>query len=313
MLWIGIAAALTVGADGRLWRDGAPHVIVEANSPENRARHWIEDREAERARLRYLAAAGVNTVWWSLWCGDDPGVRLTDGNFAEYRALAEEIAALGMVSHVALTERETHRIPPDAERRAHYARAARLFAGIDGDAIFCLGEELYATDPLAAWETMLREELARAGVAAPVSAHNWPGEQPWRGTTVDLIAWQGEDSAALARIADRPAYPCERMPWHTGIPTDANGGLAIGLRWFWDAQPAAAGAGVYAGWSAADGCGDLACPQPQAHDALWRALAASASIAVSGGDADAARVLGVPVPGGLDGPDGVWDAADCLP
>lgn len=313
MHWAIAFAALVVGTDGRLMRDGAPHVIVEANSPENRARHWIEEREAERARLRYLVSAGVNTVWWSLWCGDDAAVRLTDENFAEYRALAEEIAALGMVSHVALTERETHRLPSDTARREHYARAARLFAGIDGDVIFCLGEELYASDPLAAWEAMLREELARAGVTALVSAHNWPGEEPWRGITVDLIAWQGEDPVTLARIADRAAYPCERMPWHTGIPIDANGGVAVGLRWFWDGRPATQGAGVYAGWNANDGCGDLDCPRPSAHDALWRALAASASIAARGGDATAARVLGVPVPGGLDGPDGVWDAADCLP
>ena len=309
---------------GYLYRGSKRFVIAEANSPENRLRFWDEDPEFALWELDYLASLGINTIYYTIYGGDDTSIRLTAANFSHYRAYAEEIAARGMVSHVLLGEEENHHLLSDSERAAMFDLALEMYH--DLPSILCLGEEItqqVGYPYVRKWCEYLRDKsIERYGRPPVVSLHNQRHWRPW-----DRFVNDGSDRLfQLIAFQATPAQYSELVQWHStfasaGNPVavymsenvnvakqDLSGGVDDALNWMWQAWPATSGAGLYTGY-ADPRCNDLSCREPWLYEQSYRALAESADMMARGASPEEASLLiGAVIPFVRD-PSGVQDVS----
>lgn len=346
-----VSPVLELGNDGYLrWSDTRERfVMVEANSPENRLALLDNDPEEAYRQLDFLAANGVNTIYFTVYGGDDTSIFLDDADVDRYRAYMEywtfvvwAFQGRPGVSHIVLGEQENHHLLNDQQRTALFRRAMTMARGLP--AIFLLGEEITQRVGVAyvrKWCAFLRSESPGIyGAPAIISLHNELHWRPWTGLQneglFDLVAFQGTVEQARDELpvtfatfmsAGHPVaiYNSEIANASCGIPASdpldgSPGNLEVGLEWVWCNWQISSGFGFYAGYEGGcpDGCGDLDCPHPEIHRTLYRHAAASARIIAGGGGPEIAVGLGVPVPKTNDVPsftgdrngDGIVDVAD---
>lgn len=253
---------LKVDSQGHLaWADnGQRFIIKESNSPENRLK-WMDKNE-----LNVLASYGVNTIYASLFGGDDRSVHpfINRSNPAQgfdqnkinaWRDYFQHWINLGggrNVIHILLSENENHRELNDVNHRAYIDAMVASFGDLP---VIWDREEVRES---AAWIRTWNGYLKQKDPVNIVGIHNWPNETPWRDLVgsglIDLLSFQGSVDQAPGVLANWHQQALNSgKPWAVYAseitPYDINlaGQVATCKRWFEAASNVSSGAGIYYG------------------------------------------------------------------